>query len=659
MAIERPSGGYATRGRRLPAALGGGLLAPESLFLTLFIRVIGLLAIAATAAYLSWRVLYTINLDSAWIAIPFFLLEVYAGFSLVLFAYSTWDIQSLRPVRRVHTTAARVAVLIPTYNEEEAVLLPTIAAAKALKPEHETWVLDDGDRPEVRRLAESLGARYLTRRDRQHAKAGNINHALSIIDADFVAVLDADHVARPNFLINTLGYFEDTEVALVQTPQDFYNLSSFEHEGTSPEGNEASQPYHEETLFYRILQPGKNRWGAAFWCGTNAVLRVEALRAIGGVATGTVTEDIHTTLRLHRRGWKTVYHNEVLARGLAARNAAEYQAQRYRWGVGAMQLLKQENPLFVPGLSLPQRAAYAATLLGWFESWRSLGYLLIPIAVLFTGANPVVADLRLFAPIFVGTFLLQQAALRVMSRGHHRTVLAIVFDLVRMTPSILATLTLVRGGTPKFNVTPKGRAEERRLHSPPLVLIVVLALSAAASVWYALTTAGLTPLDYEVRGAAQGASVWLIVNSVLVGIAMLRVRAERFGSERRAGVRFQGRWPASVDGVPCLTEDLSLTGALISVGPDSSSGHGVGEPRLITIHVQDSAFRFQAVERSRYSDDGRTLAGMEFLGGQQQELARLATALFSGGVEGSVSPAWTFQGDTSQALTDSLAPAHN
>lgn len=659
MAIKRPSGGYAKRGRRLPAAFDGGLLAPESILLTLFIRVIGLLAIAATVAYLLWRVLYTINLDSAWIAIPFFLLEVSAGFSLVLFAYSTWDIQSLRPVRRVQTTAARIAVLIPTYNEEEAVLLPTIAAAKALKPEHETWVLDDGDRPEVRRLAESLGARYLARRDRQHAKAGNINHALSIIDADFVAVLDADHVSRPNFLINTLGYFEDTEVALVQTPQDFYNLSSFEHEGTSPGGNEDSQPYHEETLFYRILQPGKNRWGAAFWCGTNAVLRVEALRAIGGVATGTVTEDIHTTLRLHRRGWKTVYHNEVLARGLAARNAAEYQAQRYRWGVGAMQLLKQENPLFVSGLSLPQRAAYASTLLGWFESWRSLAYLLIPIAVLFTGANPVVADLRLFALIFVGTFLLQQSALRVMSRGHHRTVLAIVFDLVRMTPSILATLTLVRGGNPQFNVTPKGRAEKRRLHSPPLVLIVILALSAAASVWYALTTAGLTPLDYEVRGAAQGASAWVIVNSVLVGIAMLRVRAERFGSERRASVRFQGRWPASVDGVPCLTEDVSLTGALISVGPASISGHGVREPRLITIHVQDSTFRFQAVERSRYSVDGRTLAGMEFLDGQQQELARLALALFSGGVEGSVSAAWTFQGNARQARADSLAPAHN
>ena len=659
MAIESPNGGYAERGRRLPAALGGGLLAPESLRLTLFIRVIGLLAIAATAAYLSWRVLYTINLDAAWIAIPFFLLEVYAGFSLVLFAFSTWDIQSLRPARPVQTTTARVAVLIPTYNEEEAVLLPTIAAAMALKPEHETWVLDDGDRPEVRRLAERLGARYLTRPDRQHAKAGNINHALSIIDADLVAVLDADHVSRPDFLINTLGYFEDAEVAVVQTPQDFYNLNSFEHEGTSTDGNEVSQPYHEETLFYRILQPGKNRWGAAFWCGTNAVLRVEALRSIGGVATGTVTEDIHTTVRLHRRGWKTVYHNEVLARGLAARNAAEYQAQRYRWGVGAMQLLKQENPLFVPGLRLLQRVAYASTLLGWFENWRSLGYLLIPIAVLFTGANPVVADLRLFAPIFVATFLLQQGALRVMSRGHHRTVLAIVFDLVRMTPSILATLTLVRGGSPKFNVTPKGRAEKRRLYGPPLILIVVLALSAAASVWYALTSAGLTPLDYEVRGAAQGASVWVIVNSVLVGIAMLRVRAERFGSERRAGVRFQGRWPASLDGVTCFTEDLSLTGAMISVDPDSGSGHGMRGSRLLTLYIQDSAFLFRAVERSRYSDDGRTLVGMEFLGGQQQELARLTSALFSGGVEGGVSAAWTFQGDSARPPADSLEPVHN
>lgn len=82
----------------------------------------------------------------------------------------------------------------------------------------------------------------------------------------------------------------------------------------------------------------------AFWCGTSALLRVNALKEVGGVATGTVTEDIHTTIRLHAAGWRSVYHNEVLARGLAAASADQYLLQRHRWGTGAMQVLRADNP---------------------------------------------------------------------------------------------------------------------------------------------------------------------------------------------------------------------------------------------------------------------------------------------------------------------------
>ena len=162
-----------------------------------------------------------------------------------------------------------VAVLIPTYNESREVLLPTVAAAVALEPAHETWVLDDGARPWVREMAEAIGARYVARVTHEHAKAGNINHALGIVEADLLAILDADHVAHPDFLLRTLGYFRDPKVAVVQTPQEFYNVTSFEHGS----GRTFGERFHEQTLFYRLLEPGKNRWNAAFWCGTNAVVR--------------------------------------------------------------------------------------------------------------------------------------------------------------------------------------------------------------------------------------------------------------------------------------------------------------------------------------------------------------------------------------------------
>lgn len=127
-------------------------------------------------------------------------------------------------------------------------------------------MLDDGQRLWVRAMAASLGARYITREERTHAKAGNLNHALAQLDLDVIGVLDADHIADIGFLTHTLGYFEDPQVAVVQTPQDFYNLDSFEHDKNRSWfwRGRRSISFNEQRLFYRAIQPGKNRWKAVF-----------------------------------------------------------------------------------------------------------------------------------------------------------------------------------------------------------------------------------------------------------------------------------------------------------------------------------------------------------------------------------------------------------
>ena len=125
----------------------------------------------------------------AWLLLdPDARLEVHAGIGLALFAFSLWDVD-VRPRRHgLRRVLPRVAVLIPTFNEGPEILVPTIAAAVALEPAHETWVLDDGGRPEIGELAASLGARYLARPTHEHAKAGNVNHALGVVDAEILAV---------------------------------------------------------------------------------------------------------------------------------------------------------------------------------------------------------------------------------------------------------------------------------------------------------------------------------------------------------------------------------------------------------------------------------------------------------------------------------------
>jgi cellulose synthase/poly-beta-1,6-N-acetylglucosamine synthase-like glycosyltransferase len=625
---------------------GRGLPAPESAARRASIRVVALIALVVTAAYLTWRVVATVDLAVWWVSVPLIVLEIHAAFGLALFTFSLWEVDS-RPVERdVTETDARVAVLVPTYNESPEVLTPTIAAAVALDVPHETWVLDDGNRPAIAALAAELGARYLTRPEHVHAKAGNINHALEVIDADFVAVLDADHVASRDFLVRTLGYFDDPAVAIVQTPQEFYNLDSFEHQASAARD---ADRFHEQALFYRVLQPGKNRWGAAFWCGTGAVVRVAALQSIGGVATDTITEDIHTTIRLHRRGWRTVYHNEVLARGLAASDAATYQLQRHRWGTGAMQVLRVENPLLVSGLTLAQRASYASTLLGWFDAWRSLGYLLLPIVVLATGAVPIRADALTFTTFFGITFILQQLALRVLSRGCHRPVLSILFELVRMTPNILATLTLVTRRRVAFAVTPKGRTgDERRAAQEPRLLRVLLVLSAAAAAWFALTLMGRTPLTYAVPWAAYATFGWLSLNMLLIARAIGRVRDTRYAGERRASVRFETSLGGSLDGLDCQVLDLSLTGARVVMPAVSPSN----EQRL-RVSFQGADISLRAVLRSTRPDDGDGfIVGLEFTPGQDPARAELALALFETRV---VPPRQRPEPAVDLATTDALA----
>ena len=610
--------------RALPAA--------ESAARRWSIRSVAVAALLVNAAYLVWRTTSTVDLGVWWVSLPLLVLEFHAALGIALFTFSLWTVDAKPPAPHVGKARGRIAVLVPTYNESNDILIPTIAAAVAMRIKHETWVLDDGNCPEVARLARKLGARYLTRPTHEHAKAGNINHALGKIKADFIAILDADHVASDQFLVRTLGYFNDAGIAVVQTPQEFYNTDSFEHASGDGEAR-----FHEQALFYRVIQAGKNRWGAAFWCGTGAVLRMTALREVGGVATETITEDIHTTIRLHRRGWRTVYHNEVLVRGLAASDAATYSLQRLRWGTGAMQVLRVENPLIVAGLTIPQRLAYAATLLGWFDAWRSLGYLLLPVVVLLTGAVPIRAEPWTFFAFFGLTFVLGQMAMRILSRGWHRSMLSIVFELVRMTPNIGATLTLLRPGRIGFRVTPKGRTGDSRRSAPePLLLRVTAVLSVVGLAWFALTLLGRTPTRYEVPWAAYATAGWLVLNTFLLVAAIGRVRALRFAGERRASHRFETVLHGRIDDTPCEIHDLSLTGARIELGRlpvlGTSKRHG-GSPSLerheLSVPIDGRQIVLKAVSRSERRDGFRTIVGLEFLPDQDAARARLALALFA------------------------------
>jgi hypothetical protein len=248
--------------------------------------------------------------------------------------------------------------------------------------------------------------------------------------------------------------------------------------------------------------------------------------------------------------------------------------------------------------------------------------------VLLTGKIPIVADGLTFGAFFGITYLLQQLALWRLGRGAYRPVLSILFELIRMTPNLRATLTLVMPRAPRFQVTPKGRTGDARgrIHAPA-PLTAVLGLSFVAAAVYALALLGALPIEYRSEWAAVGAFGWLAVNAALVWLAIGRVRSLRFAGERRAGVRFAVDVPGSVDGTTAGVQDVSVGGALLATTEPL-----VDRPRhLVSFELAAGIVSLWATIRStRRAPSGELHYAFEFDADQDVASADLTRAIFRG-----------------------------
>ena len=409
------------------------------------LRVLAIVALCWSATYLAWRIGWSWHRSNPVLWACLLLAELYGLWNLAMLAWLTWDVT---PCNRPHSSPGRsVDVYICTYDEPPAVLEATLAGCALMTYPHTTWLLDDGARPEIAELALAWNGRYLTRPDKAHAKAGNINHALPRTEGEFVLVLDADHVPLPDALDTLVGYFEDPKVALVQTPHDFSNHDSIQHYDLGR---------HEQSVFFSAICVGKDRHNAAFWCGSGALIRREALLSIGGVATDTIAEDFHTTIKLHRRGWRTHYDNRVIAQGRAPHDLAAYLLQRDRWARGNLAVFTtRESPLRAHELTASQRMSYLASLVSYLAGPMRLLMLTILAAVLWTGQLPLrIAPLAL-AGLWAPATLLMVLAGSALCRGQQGSGEATHYELCTAEIFMRALRCMVRPGRASFRVTPK------------------------------------------------------------------------------------------------------------------------------------------------------------------------------------------------------------
>ncbi|WIB27170.1 glycosyltransferase [Curtobacterium sp. MCSS17_015] len=628
------------------------------------VRTVAVLAAVSGINYIAWRWVASVNWHSWWIAVPLILAETYSVIDSVLFAFGAWKLRERGEPPTPPKDPVTVDVFITTYNEPIDLVMRTARAAKAIRHPHETWILDDGNRPEMRAAAEAEGLGVITRGkdwvDRpRHAKAGNLNNALLATQGEFLLILDADQVPDPAILDRTLGYFKDERMALVQTPQWFENVPE-----SDPLGSQAP-------LFYGPIQQSKDGWNAAFFCGSNAILRREALMQLGitryvrevetsvqrtvktakkllararetetdprvltalddaeivvdqaradiaageplgdvtyrfqrgidaiafrfaaadldavraelqelaamstdantfaglddaaldvlgqrdaspvaaieaiavltraldvnrddeaqpimPLATISVTEDMATAMRLHGLGWKSAYHDEILAKGLAPEDLQTMLVQRLRWAQGTMQVFFRENPLVQKGLSFGQRLMYFSTMWSYLSGFAAVVYIAAPVLCLSFGVVPVQAYSVDFFARLIPFLVLNQLLFWVVAAGRptwrgQQYSLALFPVWIESVTS--AFENVFRGKPLGFRVTPKVRDESEARPRWDLVKPQLIAMGALVA---ALVIIGIRYLAGQAEGIAPLVNTaWVVFDLFIFSIVIRAVR---------------------------------------------------------------------------------------------------------------------------------------
>lgn len=537
------------------------------------------LSLITTFRYLHYRTNYTLNLTSGWLdaaaSVLLFLAELYAIMTLVLAFFQTLKLKERKPVDLATVPEDqwfKVDIYIPTYSEDVEIVRKTALGALAIDypdDKKRVYILDDGRaekfrarREQLKQLCNELGCTLLTRDNNDHAKAGNINTALRRTEGDLVLILDCDHIPVRHFLKHTVGFFYSSKVSLVQTPHWFYNPDPFERNlqtgGKIPVGSE---------LFYKVLQKGNDFWNAAFFCGSAAVVRKSHLLEVGGIAVETVTEDCHTSLRLHSLGYETVYYDKIMVAGLAPEKFSAYVGQQIRWARGMAQILRIENPLFNPKLklSIAQRICYFSATSHFFYGFPRLTYAIAPALFLVFGINPI-KGLGLEALAYaLPHFFVSTYANYITYKSVRFSFWNEIYEFaMSFHAGIVTLLALVNPKLGSFNVTDKGLSVTKRSFdwesARALATVALLVTTAIAAVPFWLL---LRPQDTEAVLVNLFWSIFnltLIVSALLVALEQPQLRRAHRLDRRLAVILYSD--DATIQG---RTINVSETGCQVTV----------------------------------------------------------------------------------------------
>nr|WP_309242910.1 UDP-forming cellulose synthase catalytic subunit [Klebsiella pneumoniae] len=546
--------------------------------------------------YMYFRLTQTLHFNSsieAILGMGLFLAEVYIWVMLLLnYLQTVWPLKrGIVPLPDDMSKWPTVDIYIPSYNEPLEVVRDTVLAAQCIdypKDKMKIYLLDDGKRSEFAVFAADVGVGYITRNDNKHAKAGNLNHALTLTQGELICVFDCDHVATRVFLQATVGGFlKDPMLAVVQTPHYFYSPDPFERNLSV-----GRNIPNEGMLFYGPIQQGNDNWNATFFCGSCAVIRREALAQIGGFAVETVTEDAHTALKFQRLGWKSAFLDIPLAAGLATERLVVHVIQRTRWARGMTQIFRVDNPLFGKGLKLVQRVCYANAMLHFLSGIPRLIFLTAPLAFLLLHAYIIYAPALMIA-LFVLPHMIHASLTNSKIQGKYRhsfwsEIYETVLAWYIAPPTFVALINPHKG---KFNVTAKGGLVEEEyvdwvISRPYIYLVLLNLVGVAVGIWRFMYGPENEILTVWVS------IVWVFYNLIILGGAVA-VSVE--SKQVRRSHRVEMSMPAAIareDGhlFSCTVHDYSDGGLGIKINGDAQVLEGQNARLLLKRGQQEYAF---------------------------------------------------------------------
>ncbi|WP_242967881.1 glycosyltransferase [Tepidibacter mesophilus] len=525
-------------------------------------KILVVVTVIMSLIYLGWRIFFTIPFEYGVIAIVsgFYLLiiEIIGMFEAGIHFYNMTNIQFPKCPEIKNKEYPEVDVFIATYNEPVELLYKTINGCSNMdypdKSKVHIYLCDDGNRQEMEALCEKMKIKYITRIERTHAKAGNLNNAMSLTSSPLIVTMDADMIPMHDFLTACVPYFFTGEkVGFVQTPQSFYNPDLFQFNLHSE-----SRIPNEQDYFYRDIQVGRNKSNSVIYGGSNTIISREALNEIGGFCTEVITEDFATGIEIQSKKYKCYALKDVHASGLSPSDLKSLIKQRERWARGCIQTGRKHNILFKKGLSIAQRLNYIASVLYWFFPLKRLIYIMAPI--LFTVFNVIVVKCTLFEVLifWLPMYLLTNTCIRKLSGNIRSNKWTNVYENILFPslfiPVILETLCISQR---KFLVTRKEKVEDDKKYKlmqvlPHVFFAILSSVGIINCIRWTFTTGSIGMIVVL---------FWLLINlyNILMSIFFM-IGRNVYRKYERTMAKVQCIIENSNFKINCLTRDISESG---------------------------------------------------------------------------------------------------